>query len=140
MKSGKLGMVHALEFECQAPLKFYEHCASCARFGNECPDLALGLEILRGKKTVDYTGKEPASDKVDAKRFNCLAPLHYFEKSRKKCSHKGRCREEGLLLALLTNRKELVYSQKAVVEFPRLKHHHVPAELEKDKSPKIYTC
>ena len=140
MKSGKPKMIHALEFDCQAPLKFYERCASCSRFGNDCPDLALGLEILRGKKKVDYTGHEPASDRIDVTRFKCLAPLNYFEKSRNKCAHKGRCREEGLLLALLTDRKELVHSQKEVIEFPRLKHHHVQPALEEDEIPKIYTC
>jgi hypothetical protein len=51
MKSGKSGAIHALEFTCQAPLKFYEHCNSCPRFGDDCPELALGVELLRGKKS-----------------------------------------------------------------------------------------
>ena len=79
MKTGKSGMIHALEFECQAPLKFYEHCVSCPRFGNHCPDLALGMEILRGKKKLFYDGLITSDDSIDASKFNCLAPLKYFE-------------------------------------------------------------
>ena len=139
MKTGMSGMIHALEFDCQAPLKFYEHCVSCPRFGNDCPDLALGMEILRGKKKLFYDGLMTSDDRIDASNFNCLAPLKYFEKSRKKCAHKGRCREEGLLISLLKGKNKLEYSQKRVVEFPRLKHHYEKEEKRevKDKETAI---
>lgn len=132
-------MIHALEFDCQAPLRFYEHCAACPRFNDDCPDLALGLAILRGKKKLVYDRSVLSLDSVDPGRFNCLAPLKYFEKSRNNCAHKGRCREEGLLLALLNGKKELVYSQKSVVEFPRLKHHHVQSAVAKDMAQEAAT-
>jgi hypothetical protein len=137
MKKSVSGMVHALEFDCQAPLKFYEHCSSCPRFGDECPDLALGKEILRKKKQVVYHGDPVSNDSVDASAFNCLAPLNYFEKSRKKCAHQGRCREEGLLLALLNGKKELVYTQKAAAQFPRLKRRHEEVEIREDMAHKV---
>lgn len=120
MKSKHSGTIHALEFGCQAPLKFYEHCASCARFGDDCPDLALGREVLRGKKRIVYDGEPLPEDSISATAFKCLAPLYYFEKSRKACAHQGRCREEGLLLALLNGKKELVYAQKEAIKLPRL--------------------
>lgn len=121
MGSTKSQIIHALEFDCQAPLGFYEHCAACPRFGDECPDLALGKEILRGRKKVIYNGDTHLEDGVDINEFQCLAPLYYFEKSRKNCGHEGRCREEGLLLALLSGKKELVYAQRRALELPRLK-------------------
>jgi len=52
MQSNITGMIHVLEFECQAPLKFYEHCKKCPRFGNDCPDLSLGVELLRRKRKL----------------------------------------------------------------------------------------
>ncbi|UCH07842.1 MAG: hypothetical protein JSV55_02290 [Deltaproteobacteria bacterium] len=58
---------------------------------------------------------------VDANVFNCLAPLYFFEKSRKKCPHEGHCREEGLLLALLGGKKKLDYRQKVPIGFPASK-------------------
>jgi hypothetical protein len=75
----------------------------------------LGKEILRGKKKVVFAG-EACENEVKATAFNCLAPLYYFEKSRVNCAHEGRCREEGLLLALLDGKKDLDYSQKEVTE------------------------
>ncbi len=117
MEGYRAGMIHALEFSCQAPLKFYQRCANCARFGDDCIDLQLGKDILRGKKKLVYT-RDTSEDGVHASSFKCLAPLYYFEKSRSKCAHGGRCREEGLLLALLSGKKELVYSQKTAIELP----------------------
>lgn len=117
MKTAK-AVVHALEFECQAPLRFYEHCASCPRFNEDCPDLALGREILRGKRKVVYNGNVRMEDEVNVNDFQCLAPLYYFEKSRRNCAHEGRCREEGLLLALLSGKKSLDYSQKEAIQLP----------------------
>jgi hypothetical protein len=117
MGSSKRGTIHALEFSCQAPLKFYERCSACARFGDDCDDLQLGKDILRGRKKIVYA-KDGSADGVHANSFKCLAPLYYFEKSRTSCAHEGRCREEGLLLALLNGKKQLVYSQKAAVELP----------------------
>ena len=132
MKSKSSGTIHALEFGCQAPLRFYEHCASCARFGDDCPDLALGKEVLRGKKRIVYDGGSESEQTVKASSFNCLAPLYYFEKSRKSCAHQGRCREEGLLLALLGGKKELMYAHKEAVQLPRLKPRHEEKETREE--------
>lgn len=112
--------ISVFEFGCEAPLRFYEHCSSCPRFSDGCHDLTLGKEILRGKKKISY-GEEPADGAVHVSEFTCLAPLYYFEKSRKQCAHAGRCREEGLLLALLDGKKTLDYSRKEVVELPGLR-------------------
>jgi len=111
--------ISVLEFGCQAPLRFFEHCVACPRFGDDCPDLVMGKEILRAKKKSAY-GDDQGEDTVHATAFNCLAPLYYFERSRKKCAHAGRCREEGLLLALLDGKKALDYSHKEVVELPEV--------------------
>jgi hypothetical protein len=130
MKSRKSEVIHALEFTCQAPLKFYEHCISCARFGDKCPEMALGIELLRGKKKLVYNMDPQSDDTVHVSQFNCMAPLHYFEKSRRNCAHRGRCREEGLLLALISGKKELVYTQKTPLELPRLKKPLEEARVE----------
>ena len=116
--------ISVLEFGCQAPLRFFEHCARCPRFGDDCPDLTVGKEILRGKKKIAYVD-ERAEDSVHVSAFNCLTPLYYFERSRKKCAHAGRCREEGLLLSLLDGKKILDYSRKEVTELPRLRKREV---------------
>ena len=116
--------ISVLEFGCQAPLRFFEHCARCARFGDDCPDLRIGKEVLRGKKKIAY-GDEQAEDTIHVSAFNCLTPLYYFERSRKKCGHAGRCREEGLLLALLDGKKTLDYSHKEATELPRVRRRKV---------------
>jgi NADH-quinone oxidoreductase subunit F len=103
-------IIRVLEFGCEAPRKFYEHCVSCPRFGEDCPDLALSTEILAGKKKVLFSDGPDSKDSVSIRTFKCLSPLSYFEKSRKMCGREGRCREEGLLLDLLSGEKELVYS------------------------------
>jgi len=136
MKNNKSGMIHVLEFNCQAPLNFYEHCISCARFGDDCPELKLGIELLRGKKKLVYNEDLQSEDTIHISQFNCLAPLYYFEKSRRNCAHQGRCREEGLLLALLSGKKELDYTQKTAVEFPYPKKHHKKLEGEEVISEK----
>jgi len=125
MGSRKPKTIHVKEFGCQTPLKFYEHCSSCPQFDG-CSDLALIKEILRMKKSVNYNRDfysargelEGSRYSVDSNVFNCFAPLCFFEKTRKKCPHEGRCREEGLLLALLEGKKKLDYSQKVPIEFP----------------------
>jgi hypothetical protein len=122
--------VHVLEFGCQAPLKFYEHCQACARFGDECPDLNLGMEILRGKKKLVFEQAAPGEG-VHASSFKCLAPLYYFEKSRLSCAHEGRCREEGLLLALLGGKRKLDYSQPTVISLPSRKPARVAARKKR---------
>lgn len=137
MKKVKSGIIHALEFDCQAPLKFYERCFSCPRFKDDCPDLALGVEILRKKKKLVYDDMAHSKDSVNASAFNCLAPLNYFEKTRMKCGHEGRCREEGLLIALLRGRKELDYSQKTAIEFPHIKIRRGKTRVQKDTTPKV---
>ena len=129
--------IRATEFSCQTPLKFYEHCASCPRFEG-CPDLDLIKEILRMQKTVNYNRDlysargelEGIRHSVDANVFNCLAPLYFFEKSRKKCPHEGHCREEGLLLALLGGKKKLVYNHRVPLEFLRSKPRFELAEAQ----------
>lgn len=137
MRNARSGIIHALEFDCQAPLKFYERCFSCPRFNDDCPDLALGVEILRKKKKLVYDSMAHSKDSVNASAFNCLAPLNYFEKTRMKCGHEGRCREEGLLIALLRGRKELDYSQKTAIEFPHIKIRRGKTRVQKDISPKV---
>ena len=119
MKAIKLQTIHATEFNCQTPLKFYEHCAACPRFGQDCPDMLLGLDIIRGKKSVVYNGTPTSDEAVHVSSFNCLAPLYYFEETRKKCAHRGRCREEGLLLALLSGKKHLGYARKEPIQLQR---------------------
>jgi hypothetical protein len=79
----------------------------------------LGVEIMRGKKRLVHDGVVRRADVVHAGSFNCSAPLQYFEKTRKKCGHEGRCREEGLLLALLSGKKHLDYAQRTVQKLPR---------------------
>jgi hypothetical protein len=130
MKSRKSGAIHALEFDCQAPLKFYEHCTSCARFGDDCPELALGIELLRGRKRLVYGAESDSGDTINISRFKCMAPLNYFEKSRRNCAHQGRCREEGLLLALLSGKRELVYTQKTPIELQNLKERRKEVRTE----------
>lgn len=120
MSSSKHNMIHALEFECQTPLMFYERCASCAQFHKDCPDLSLGIEVLRGKKKIVYNNDVQFEKSLLAQSFNCLTPLYYIENTRKSCAHRGRCREEGLLIALLSGKKKLVHAQKKALEFPRL--------------------
>jgi hypothetical protein len=116
--------IHVLEFGCEAPLRFFEHCSACPRFDDACPDLILGKEILRGKKKVVY-GDTDEGDVVRADAFNCLAPIYYFERTRRQCGHAGRCREEGLLLALLDGKKALDYSRKEVMELPAVRKRKV---------------
>ena len=128
--------ISVLEFGCQAPLRFFEHCAKCARFGDDCPDLARGKEVLRGKKKIAY-GDERAEDTIPASTFNCLTPLYYFEHSRKKCGHAGRCREEGLLLALLDGKKTLDYTHKEVTELPRVRRRRKVAKRVAEPSRKV---
>lgn len=137
MKNEFRKMVHALEFNCQAPLKFYEHCSSCPIPSDSCPDLILGKDILRGKKKLVYNGEDQSEDVVDARSFNCVAPLKYFDKTRKTCGHEGRCREEGLLLALLSGKKQIDYSQKRAKLFPYIKRRQKEEKIEKADA-KIY--
>lgn len=128
--------ISVLEFGCQAPLRFFEHCDRCPRFEDDCPDLTLGKEVLRGKKKVAY-GDEQAENTIHASAFNCLTPLYYFEHSRKKCPHVGRCREEGLLLALLDGKKALDYTHKEVTELPRVRRRRKVAKRAEEPLRKI---
>ena len=70
---------------------------------------------------------DQSEDGVHASSFTCLAPLHYFEKSRTSCGHEGRCREEGLLIALLSGKKTLDYAQKTAIALPRRKRRRKEA-------------
>lgn len=130
MGNGNPRMIHVLEFGCQAPLKFYMHCTACPQFEESCTDLMLGKEILGGKKKLVYNGTDYVEGSVHASSFNCTAPLQYFEKSKKKCGHMGRCREEGLLLALLSGKKKLDCSQKTAIELPIKKRPRKVARSE----------
>jgi hypothetical protein len=49
--------IHALEFDCEAPLRFYEHCKKCDRFYDGCPYLKMGLELLQREKNLCYSYK-----------------------------------------------------------------------------------
>jgi hypothetical protein len=119
--TGKMAKdISIFEFACEAPLRFFEYCSACPRFTKDCPDLALGKEILRGKKKLVH-GDTKAEDTIHASEFNCLAPLYYFEQSRRNCAHAGRCREEGLLLALLGGKKGLDHSRKDVADLAPLR-------------------
>ena len=80
---------------------------------------------------------EGSRHSVDANVFTCLAPPNFFEKSRKKCPHAGRCREEGLLLALLEEKKKLDYRQKAPLEFPRSKPRFEVAEAQESNTEEV---
>ena len=137
MKRDVSGMIHALEFGCQTPLKFYEHCSSCPRFDDSCPDLMLGKEVLSGKKKLAYSREKQGEGKVHVDTFDCAAPLYYLEKTRKTCGHEGRCREEGLLLALLSGKKELDYRQKTALELPSIKTRSKEKKTQELES-KIY--
>ena len=127
MNSKNSKIIHATEFHCQTPLKFYEHCRSCPQF-DKCPDLALIKEVLRMEKSINYNRElysargvlEGSRHSVDSTAFHCVAPLSYFEKTRKKCPHEGHCREEGLLLALLTGKKKLDYNHKVIIELSQV--------------------
>jgi hypothetical protein len=130
----KAKSIHALEFVCQSPLKFYERCAACPRFSAHCPDLELGKEILRGRKKLAYD-RDESPDAAPVSSFACLAPLYYFEKTRSKCSHGGRCREEGLLLALLEGKRTLNYAPVAVIDLPTAKLRR-PAPEQTPAPPK----
>lgn len=109
--------VHILEFGCEAPLRFYERCSACPKFPQHCPDLELGLEILRGRKKVVFE-KDALAEGIHAGSFKCLAPLRYFGKTRFACPHQGRCREEGLLMALLSGKRKLDSRHLAPVSLP----------------------
>ncbi len=136
MEGTRRGTIHVMEFGCESPIRFYERCGACPRFDN-CPDLALGKEILRGKNQIDYHAEGGLGEGVDAKKFNCLAPLNYFEKTRKMCAHKGRCREEGLLLALLSGKKKLDYAQKTAIQFPRPMHREKKAVDREERAKEM---
>ena len=131
MRSGKREAIHVMEFGCQAPLKFYEHCVACPKFGDQCSDLGLGKEILRGKKRLVHNEEGKGQDgEVYAGQFKCSAPLSYFEATRMACAHKGRCREEGLLLSLLAGKNALTYAQRSATTLLHPKAHVREKEVE----------
>ena len=133
----KTGTIHAIEFGCEVPKRFFEHCSACPQSENGCRDLALGKEILKGKKKLTYTGSgETSEGQVDASAFGCVAPLKYFEKTRETCGHEGRCREEGLLIALLDGKKRMEYGHKEPVALSdrRVERKKVEAAEKKAKA------
>ena len=54
-ESEKPESIHASEFDCQAPLRLYEHCKKCDRFSDDCRDLKVGLELLLREKNLCYS-------------------------------------------------------------------------------------
>ena len=54
-ESEKPESIHASEFDCQAPLRLYEHCKKCARFSDDCRDLKMSLELLLREKNLCYS-------------------------------------------------------------------------------------
>ncbi|MBW2264736.1 MAG: NAD(P)H-dependent oxidoreductase subunit E [Deltaproteobacteria bacterium] len=104
------GIIRVTEFGCESPLRFYEYCFACPQFKDGCPDLSLSRTMLEGKRKLVFSDKLDSEDTVNAKEFHCLKPLSYFEKSRNTCGRQGKCREEGLLVDLLSGKKELVHS------------------------------
>ena len=54
VKSNDMGCISPLKFNCQSPLKFYEHCKNCARFDDDCQYLKMGLELLLRDKVLLY--------------------------------------------------------------------------------------
>ncbi len=54
-ESEKPESIHASEFDCQGPLRLYEHCKDCDRFSAECRDLKMGLELLLREKSLCYS-------------------------------------------------------------------------------------
>jgi len=86
-----------------------ESNASFHQFNLEHRNLNRDLYSSRGEL-------EGSKYSVDFNAFHCVAPLSFFEKTRKKCPHEGHCREEGLLLALLTGKKKLDYNHKVIIE------------------------
>ena len=115
MSDSTVKRVNAREFGCGAPLKFYERCSACPRFEQGCPDLLRGLALLQGKKICYDEHIDPGDDMVHVSSFGCLAPVRYYQKTRETCAHRGRCREEGLLLALLTGKRTMEYARRAPV-------------------------
>jgi len=83
------------------------------------------MEILRGKKKLLY-GLNASGEGIRVSAFTCLAPLSYFEKTRSSCAHHGQCREEGLLIALLSGKKKLDASQISVIQFAAKKAAPAP--------------
>jgi hypothetical protein len=51
------------------------------------------------------------------------------------CAHAGRCREEGLLLALLEGKRGLDYGYKEVAELPKIRRRKV-ARVSKEIAQK----
>jgi hypothetical protein len=127
--------ISVLEFRCLSAVRFFERCAACPRFGDGCRDLELGKKILRGQKKIAYGVKaeiaqntQAGEDTIHVNAFNCLVPLYYIERSRIRCPHDGRCRDEGLLLVLLDGKKVLDYSHKKVIELPLRRRRHEAAK------------
>lgn len=52
--SNSTGCISPIEFDCQSPLKFYEHCKTCPRFNDDCRYLKMGLELLLREKVLRY--------------------------------------------------------------------------------------
>jgi hypothetical protein len=72
----------------------------------------MGKKVNYDRDIYSARGElEGIRHRVDASEFHCLAPLSFFEDTRMKCPHGGRCREEGLLLALLKGKRRLDYTE-----------------------------
>jgi len=49
--------IHVSEFECVVPLKHLEKCIACPK-GGKCRERGLIIQLLTGKKKLDYKKKE----------------------------------------------------------------------------------
>jgi transcriptional regulator with XRE-family HTH domain len=87
--------------------------------------------IFTSVEATDLNLPELPQKGVHASFFKCLAPLYYFEKSRLNYAHEGCCREEGWLLALLSGKRKLDYSQQTATPLPSRKPVRVPARKKR---------
>jgi len=46
--------IHVSEFKCLVPLKHLEKCIACPK-GGKCRERGLIIQLLSGKKRLDYT-------------------------------------------------------------------------------------
>ena len=60
---GKKNTIHVTEFRCFSPLKFFENCIKCAK-GGKCRERGLIMQLLSGKKKIDYVKLEEKREKV----------------------------------------------------------------------------
>ena len=68
--------IHALEFQCDAGLKFIERCKACAKEG-KCTDRVRTKALINGEKTLVYG--------LESENKGCLSEiLEYFDQESKR--------------------------------------------------------